>query len=154
MKKSFLVFLIIVSLVITGCRKNSTRVATNLDLFSEAFSNEGFIVTDNINSYSGEDYITGAMIAKNSDGDGIEMVIYDTADRASNIQEQQIDSFGLLKGPASIENKDKGVNYYDYVIIANGYYMVSSRVDNTLIFAKVSDSNRDKIEGILDSMRY
>ena len=39
-------------------------------------------------------------------------------------------------------------------MVSNGYYVVSSRIDNTLVFCKTMLKNKEKVEAILDSMNY
>ena len=133
MKKRYFILLgLVICLILTGCGGGSKEVKSTSD-FDTVASNNGFTVNDNMSTYSGNDYITGAMVATTSDII-IEMVIYDSVENANKVQEGQIDSFNLLKSTGASEKKDKGDNYYKYFLISNNYYMVSSRVDNTLIF--------------------
>ena len=65
-----------------------------------------------------------------------------------------LDSFNLLKSTGASEKKDKGDNYYKYFLISNNYYMVSSRVDNTLIFCKTLLTNKEEVDKVLDELGY
>ena len=152
MKKISLFILVVFCLVLTGCN-NKTKEVHSLDDFEEACVSDGLTVNDNLVNYSDSSYITGAKIAKNDDIT-IEMVTYDSIDKAKEVQERQIDSFMTLKSTGAIIDKDKGKNFYRYSMISNGYYMVNSRIDNTLIFAKVLLDDKDTINNILDSIDY
>lgn len=153
MKKRYFILLgLVICLILTGCGGGSKEVKSTSD-FDTVASNNGFTVNDNMSTYSGNDYITGAMIATTSDIT-IEMVIYDSMENANKVQEGQIDSFNLLKSTGASEKKDKGDNYYKYFLISNNYYMVSSRVDNTLIFCKTLLTNKEEVDKVLDELGY
>lgn len=153
MKKRYFILLgLVICLILTGCGGGSKEVKSTSD-FNTIASNNGFTVNDNMSTYSGNDYITGAMVATTSDIT-IEMVIYDSVENANKVQEGQIDSFNLLKSTGASEKKDKGDNYYKYFLISNNYYMVSSRVDNTLIFCKTLLTNKEEVDKVLDELGY
>lgn len=154
MKKYYLLLSLFICLIFTGCGNAVTsKEVKNTDDFQTASSNNGFTVTDNMSTYQGQTYITNSMIATFNDIT-IEMVIYDTAESASKVQTNQIDGFNLLKNNSVTEKKIKGENYYKYFLISNNYYMVTSRVDNTLIFCKTLLPNKDKVDTILDELGY
>lgn len=153
MKKRYFILLgLVICLILTGCGGGSKEVKSTSD-FDTVASNNGFTVNDNMSTYSGNDYITGAMVATTSDIT-IEMVIYDSVENANKVQEGQIDSFNLLKSTGASEKKDKGDNYYKYFLISNNSYMVSSRVDNTLIFCKTLLTNKEEVDKVLDELGY
>lgn len=138
--------------MITGCGNNMKEVK-NGDDFSTVAKENNFVVNNNINSYAEEDYIIEAMIATYEDI-SIEMITYDTSDNAKKVQDNQIDEFKLLKSTGASEKRSDGENYYKYFLISNNYYMVSSRVDNTLIFCKTLLTNKDKVDKILNNLGY
>lgn len=152
MKRYFILLGLVICLILTGCGGGRKEVKSTSD-FNTIASNNGFTVNDNMSTYSGNDYITEAMIATTSDIT-IEMVIYDSMENANKVQEGQIDSFNLLKSTGASEKKDKGENYYKYFLISNNYYMVSSRVDNTLIFCKTLLTNKEEVDKVLDELGY
>jgi len=59
-----------------------------------------------------------------------------------------------MKSTNSVIKKLSGNNYYKFTMITNGYYLVSSRIDNTLIFTKTLLKNKDTVDNILDAMGY
>ena len=88
-------------------------------------TDNGFTVSDNMSNYSNVDYIVEAKIAVIDDIE-IEMVKYTTNDYATAVQDKQIESFNLLKSTGAHEDKEKGSNYYKYVLVWRntdaGYY--------------------------------
>jgi len=150
--KKFKIFLISFTLLLfTGCGNNVREVRT-LDNFTDILTEKELVVSDNMSNYT-VDYIAGAMIGTYDDL-SIEMVIYDNEDNAINVQDSQIKSFMNMKNTNSIINKDKGKNYYKITMITNGYYLVSSRIENTLIFTKTLLKNKDTVDYILNKMEY
>ena len=136
-----------------GCAEKEEKTVKTLDDFQVACTNNGFTVTDNMNSYQNVDYITGSMLAT-LDNFTLEMVTYDKDESATKAQNKHIEAFKAMKGSGAAINKHKGKNYYRYDMVSNGYYMVSVRVDNTLIFSKSQVEARDKIESILNELNY
>ena len=152
MKK--IVFLLFIFLFMTGCgTSDEVRNSATLDNFSSVARSYNLTVSDNMETYKYYDYINGA--SKTTDeGISIEMVIYDTDDNANAAQKNHIESFDLLKSTGATSQKEKGKNYYKYVMISNGYYMISSRIDNTLIFCKTMLDNKDVVSAVFEELGY
>ena len=108
MKKLSICLLIIVSLFITGCG-NKTKVAISLEDFSKAATDKHFVVM--LEDYTGVSYINEARIAS-MEGVEIQMINYTEAKYAQKVQDEQIESFNLLKTTGAWEKKDSGKNYY------------------------------------------
>lgn len=154
MKKISFIFLLFMFVFITGCgTSNETRTVTTTGTFSSVASSHNLVASSNMDTYVGYDYINDAMVAS-STGIDIEMIIYDNEDTANSAQENHIESFNLLKATGASINKDKGKNFYKYEMISNGYYMISSRIDNTLIFCKTSLDNKDTVESFFEELGY
>ncbi len=153
MKKVYLLLILSLGIFLTGCTSNKSKEVKSLDDFNNAGINNGFTVSDNMNTYQDKDYITGASIAT-LDDITIEMVTYDNNENAKKIQDNHIDVFKTMKGSGAVIKSDKGKNYYKYDMVSNGYYMISIRVENTLIFSKTQVKNKDKIETILNELGY
>ena len=149
MKKLSICLLIIFSLFITGCG-NKTKVAISLEEFSQKASNMHFVVT--FEDYN-VDYINEARTAS-MDGIEIQMINYKEAKHAIQVQEEQIESFNLLKTTGAWEKKDSGKNYYRYETVSNGYYMINTRVDNTLIYCKTLLKNKDTVQNLFNELGY
>ena len=152
MNKKIFLYIFLLCLFLTGCKGNIKEVGT-LETFNNTFSNIGFSVSDNSETYTEDKYL-GAMIAKNDEDVTVQMVIYKNTDDAIKIQEEHIEMFQLLKSTSNIINKDKGKNYYSYTMISNNQYMISTRIDNTLVFCKVPLEYKDTIENAINKMGY
>ena len=154
MKKLWSYFVIVLCLFITGCgSSDKTKTAKTLNDFEYEATLDGFTVKDNLSRYMGLIYILESKIAEYEDID-IEMVRYSDCDYARQVQEQQIEGFNLLKSTGAFVEKEKGANYYEYALISNNRYMVSTRIDDTLIFSKVMLKDRELVEKIIDNLGY
>lgn len=154
MRKKYLILLLIMAVfVMTGCNSSKTKEVASVETFNNEATTEGFTVSDNSDTYQEYDYISSSTIATIDELD-IEMVVYDTDEFAKKSQEQQIEKFNLLKGVNAVIKKDEGKNYYRYTMVANGKYMITSRIDNTLIFCKTDTDNSEKVEKLFDTLGY
>lgn len=153
MKKLSVYLLMIMCLFMTGCGEDKVKVSVTLDDFNTVLTNKGFTVNDNMNAYSGVDYIIDSKKAILDDIE-IEMVKYSNSDYAGKVLDSQIDSFNLLKSTGAQEKKDKGSNYYRYSLVSNGRYMISTRVDDTLVFCKTLLENKEIVEEIYNELGY
>ena len=153
MKKISVYLLIIICLFITGCGSDKKKNAITLDEFESAAELEGFNVIDNMDGYVNVSYILESKVAKYDDIE-IEMIKYSDSDYASQVQEQQVQSFNMLKSTGAFVEKEKGSNYYKYALISNNRYMISTRVDDTLIFAKVMLEERENIDKVINELGY
>ena len=154
MKKIKYLFVGVICLLLVGCgASNESKNVGSLSDFESIASNNNFVIEDNMSNYIDVNYITEAKIATLDDVI-VEMIVYTDSDSAIKVQDAQIDSFRKIKNTGVTEHKDEGKNYYKFWMVSNGYYVVSSRVDNTLIFCKTMLKNKEKVEAILDSMNY
>ena len=153
MKKLSLIFIMCFCLFLTACGSDKEKEVKDLSDFTVASSNLGFTVTSNMDNYADIDYIKDAMVAT-KDATTLEMVIYDNSENAKKAQDNQIETFKKLKGSGANTNSDKGKNYYKYTMITNGFYMISSRVDNTLVFSRIPVDNKDSVDSIIDELGY
>ena len=155
MKKIGLYALCLMCLLLVGCGSNKTKEVGSLDNFQSACVTNSFSYENKLSEYQAQNitYITDAGKATLDDAT-IEMVIYDNDESASKTQEQHIASFMNIKSTGATAHKEKGKNYYKFTMVSNGYYMVSSRIDNTLVFSKTLLANKEKIESILNEINY
>ncbi len=153
MKKINLLVLLLFCLVITGCNSNKSKDVGTLDSFEAACTNNGLSVSDNMQEYKDVNYVSEAKVAV-LDDIRIQMVIYDNNENAENVLNEHISAFMTMKGSGSVINKDKGNNYYHFDMISNGYYMVTSRIDNTLIFTKTPVKNKEIVDSIFNELDY
>lgn len=152
MKKKILLLGIFMIFLLTGCGGGTHEVKSISD-FETAAKNNGFTVVNNKDSYGEVSYIIDAVKATTSDIT-IEMVVYDNADDAEKVLKEHIKSFDLLKSTGATEKRQTGDNYRKYFLISNNYYMVSSRIDNTLIFCKTLVTNKEDVDKVLNALGY
>lgn len=153
MKKLSIYIFLVMCLLLTGCGNDKKKDMVSLDDFSTKLVEKQFVVSDNMINYTGADYIANSKKGVLNDIE-IEMVEYTDSKYAEDVQEKQIDSFNLLKSTGAYEKKEKGSNYYKYVLVSNNYYMISTRVDNTLVFCKTALDNKEIVEDIYNSLGY
>ena len=153
MKKISVIFLVLFCLIITGCTSNKSKDVKSLSDFENVCVSNNFSVSDNMKEYSDVDYVSDAKAATN-DNIKIQMVVYDNSEDAQKVLEDHISTFMTMKGSGSVINNDKGKNYYHFDMISNGYYMVSSRTNNTLMFVKTPVSNKELIDKIFNELGY
>lgn len=152
-KNLIICLLFVMCLFVTGCGADKVKTAVTLDDFSTVLLSKGFTVVDNMDAYSNVDYILEAKKAIYDDIE-MEMIKYTDSDTANKVQENHIESFDLLKSTGAHAKKDKGSNYYSYALVSNNRYMVTTRIDNTLIFCKVMIEDKETVEQILEELGY
>lgn len=140
-------------LFMTGCGEDKVKTVATLDMFDNVTTNKGFTIVDDLEEYENVSYILDSKLATYDDIE-IQMIEYSDNESAIKVQESQIESFDLLKSTGAHVKKDKGSNYYSYVTVSNNRYMVSTRVDNTLIFCKVMLEDKELVEEILNELGY
>ena len=145
--------LLLFCFILVGCSSGKEKEVVTTSKFEEISNSNSFIYLDNIGSYPNIDYMSEAKKAI-SDDIVIEYIVYTDEDSAKKAQDGQIENFRNIKGTAVTEHKDDGKNYYKFWMVSNGYYMISSRVDNTLVFCKTLLNNKEKVEKIIEDMGY
>lgn len=153
MKKLFIYFLIFGCLLITGCGEEKSKVAVSTDEFDNICTDNGFTVNDNTLFYEDYDYIIDSSLA-DLDNIQIEMIQYTDSESAEKVLESHIESFNLLKSSGAAEKNYKGDNYHKYFLVSNNRYMISVRVDDTLIFCKTMLTNKEKVDKVFEELGY
>ena len=153
MKKLGVFLLIVLCLFVTGCGEDKLKEVVTIDEFVRVLEDESFVIKDNSSDYSSHSYITNSRKATLGDLE-IEMIEYSDSKSAENVLESHIESFKLLKSTAAHEKESKGDNYHRYFLVSNRMYMISARVENTLIFCKTNLDNKDIVDEIFDELDY
>ena len=153
MKKLGVFLLMVLCLFITGCGEEKLKEVATIEEFIRIAQDENFSIEDNSSNYSSHSYITDSRKAILNDIE-IEMIVYSDSKSAETVLESHIESFNLLKSTAAHEKDTKGDNYHKYFLVSNRMYMVSSRVENTLIFCKTNLDNKDIVDEIFDELDY
>ena len=153
MKKLFICFLLVMCLLTTGCGEEKSKVAISVDEFNTICTDSGFTVDDNSSVYKDYNYITNSRLATLRDIQ-IEMIQYTDSESAEKVLEAHIESFNLLKSSGAAEKNHKGDNYHKYILVSNNRYMISVRVDDTLIFSKTLLTNKEKVDKLFEELGY
>ena len=151
MKKIFLLVLCV--LCLTACSSNTKKVAKNVNDFETLALTKGFTVVKDNKDYDGVPYITE--YSKITYGEStVEMIVYSDSDMADTVQQSHIESFAVYKSTGAPINKNIGKNHYHYSLISNNMYMLSTRIENTLIFCKISINDKDLVLGLVTELGY
>lgn len=153
MKKFNFCLLLIMCLFISGCGEERVKYATTIDNFIQVAENNNLLIVNNMDTYSNVDYIVDSRKAVVDDTE-IEMVVYTDSESADKALEYHIESFELLKSTAATQKEEKGENYHSFYLISNNRYMISTRVDNTLIFSKAMLENKELVEKVISELGY
>lgn len=155
MKKRYLLILLLFSFsfVITGCASSKTKEVGTLTDFEVKGANENFLINDNMSEYKDVNYVIDAKKAVLNDIT-VQMVVYDNNENAQKVHDSHIETFMTMKSSGTVINKDKGKNYYHFDMVSNGYYMISSRIDNTLIFVKTPVENKTIVNELFNNLGY
>ena len=153
MKKVFICFFMVMCLFMTGCGEEKSKVSISADEFNTICTDNGFTVNKNISIYKNYDYITDSRLATLGSIE-IEMIQYTDSESAEKVLMGHIDSFNLLKSSGAAEKDTKGDNYHKYFLVSNNRYMISVRVDDTLIFCKTLLTNKDKVDEVFEKFGY
>ena len=103
--------------------------------------------------YKNYDYITDARLATLDDIE-VEMIQYTDSESAEKVLKGHIDSFNLLKSSGAAEKNTKGDNYHKYFLVSNNRYMVSIKVEDTVVFCKTMLTNKDKVDELFEKLGY
>ena len=152
MEKLKIISLCLLCMILTGCGGKEKEVKTIND-YQVACENNGLTMIDKTEQYKNDSYITNSKACILNDEE-IEMVAYDSSDSAKKAQDNQIEQFKSFRSTSNIIEKDKGKNYYKYTMITNGYYIISSRVDNTLIFTRIKLDDKEAVDKLLNELDY
>lgn len=150
--KKFVFFSIILAfiLLLTGCSKKS---AITTSKFRSIVESNGYIVSDDYDSYSSYNYFNEAFLASKDDCD-IQFFVLDNANNAKDMFNTNKSKFESSKSGMSTEVSTSLGNYDTYLVQTNGYYKYVSRVDNTLLYVNVPMECKESVKTIIDSMKY
>lgn len=151
MKKIFL--LLVLVLFMTGCSSNVTKSAKNVNDLETLALSKGFTVDEENKDYDGVSYIREYSRVIHGESK-VEMIVYDDSEKASKVQESHIESFDLLKSTGAQAKKESGKNFLHYSLVSNNRYMLTTRIDGTLIFCKVMVEDKELIESLIAELGY
>lgn len=150
--KGVLLFAFII--LLTGC---FSKKALSSEDFKTKMEEKGFTVQDATHQLSSYSYINKVYLAISSNST-YQIEFYDlaTEDDAINFFNNNKSLFEKSKsndsGDASSNVNLK--NYTKYVLISGGRYKVVSRINNTVIYLNVEETNKDEVKQILKDLGY
>ena len=145
------IFIFLGVLMLVGCVTNKELEVVTSDKFTNTMTNNSFQVVSNLDSCNGASYVTESYEAT-LDDIVIDFVNYTSKEDAEKVLANHITSFSVLKSTGASEKNETGKNYHKYVLISNNYYMLSERIDTTLVFSKTKLKNKDALEKILEEL--
>ena len=150
-KKLGFVFLLLSSLLLTGC---ATKEVITADMFKTTLEKYEFVVEDATESYQMQTTFNKVLVAtKNTDIYQVEFYEFENEETAIQIFENQkmiIEEAATAKSHSSVE----AVNYDKYEQTSDINYGVVVRVENTLIYSLVNLEHKEEIKEILKELNY
>lgn len=152
MKKSnillFLAVCIFSLFFATGC---GNKTALTVDQFKSISEKAGYKVEE-VKDFQLKD-VQSVTLAKGKD---YQVEFYQTNDNSSAVYLYNInrDMFEKSKKNISSESSVSIGNYAKYTLSSNGDYMVASQIDNTFVYAKVKEENKEKVKSLLKELGY
>lgn len=152
-KKYLITIICILSLfIITGCGKKEALVTKD---FNKICEDNDLIITDAKDQFEDVSYVKDASIASSIAGWQIEFFTFEDEEHAKDMFDKNKKDFEESKDGKIVTEKNINVeNYSTYSLTTSSNYMYISRVDNTVIYLKVSESNKKDVEKIIKQLKY
>lgn len=134
---------------------NQEKDPITVEEFKSTMQNKGYIIIDAKEQFDEYEYIKDAYIAMTDDGE-YQIEFYKMSDEknATNFFEHNKSRF---ESSASSPESKSYINMNKYAkctILANGDYMVVSRIKDTVIYLNVDASYKDQIKDLLKEIGY
>ena len=146
---SLICMLLLLSL--TGCTKKTAITTEN---FKSIAQSHNYSITNAKSQYSAYNYITEATIAGINNQWQVEFFVLESEADAKSMFETNKTIFQNSKGSVSTEKSTNLGNHSLYSLTSNGFYMYLSRIDNTLLYVKVSETYKDTIKDFIKELKY
>lgn len=146
------IFCFIISLTVIGCGNETAITSKEFQTKMEA---KGFTVINAKSQFSKYSYVKQAYIAINKKANyQIEFYQLSTNDYAKSFFNNNKQIFKKSKSSGSAE-MSISTGYNDkYTLITGGKYKFISRIDNTVIYLNVKESNKTAVKKIIDELGY
>ena len=138
-------------LSLTGCTK---KVAITTENFKSIAQSHNYTIKDVKSQYSEYTYISEATVAGINNQWRVEFYVLTTETDAKAMFETNRKSFENSKGSVSTEKSINLGNHSLYSVTSNGFYMYLSRIDNTLVYAKVSETYKHTVKDFINELKY
>ena len=134
--------------ILVGC--SSAKSITNKE-FGEILSKEGYQINDASSQYKNNNLVEIANVAS-KDHHQIEFYVSKDSSHSKKLFESDIQIFGEKNNDTIVTKDSKNAQVYS--IIRNGKYIYISRINNTLVFAYVDESEKDIVDGVIKKIGY
>jgi len=138
-------------LILTGC---FTKEPKTPEQFREIMEDNGFVVSDLTDQYE-EGLVKSVLVAMDVKNDfQIEYFEQDSDADAIVSFNMNVSTMEDNKGQIYKTSDFRGQNYENLSMTTNGEYWVVSRIENTVIFAHVSEEHKEVVESMLERLNY
>ena len=150
-KVGIILTIVVMTFWLTGC--GTKNVKTTNDFI--ALAEDSNLSTKNVKEgqYASDNTIKEGYVAYNNNWQ-IEFYVLDTEATASSNFDTNVKIFEDSKGNSSSYVSVEGKNYEAYTLTSNGQYMYICRVENTFIYANVSEEYKDDVNAFIKSFGY
>lgn len=151
-KISYILTLMIITVALTGCGK---KKAITVDEYKDIMSSKLFVVNNAKNNIDEKSSIKDIYVAANTkERYQIEFYVLNSVDSAKEFFSNNKTRFGKQVGKNKVETKSKKGNFEKYTVTSLGQYRLVSRIDNTVIYLDIGESNKKKVDEILKELGY
>lgn len=151
-KRSILLTLVVIMLfMLTGCGKKTVITDEN---FKSFFEGKGYTIYDVTSQFSANEIVKSASLAESDKGYQIEFYVLSNEAEATGMFNTNKANFETYKGNSSSESSGSASNYSTYTLTTSGYYMHLCRVDNTLLYLKISEEYKDVVKKQIKELGY
>ena len=150
-KLGIILTIIVMTFLLTGCGTKTVKTTNDFIALAE----DSNLSTKNIKEgqYASDDTIRDGYVAYNNNWQ-VEFYVLDTENTASSNFDTNVKIFEDSKGESSAYVSFEGKNYESYSLVSNGQYMYICRVENTFIYANVSEEYQDDVKAFIKSFGY
>jgi hypothetical protein len=145
------IILLIGAIVLSSC---GTKTAINAEQFKSELKEKKFTIQDVTNQFAGADTVESVIVASSPEGYQIELFVLKDAGAAQQIFNLNQANFEQEKPESSSNSKASGKNFSKYEQTCNESYYCISRIDNTMIYLRVPEKNKDEVKDILKDLGY
>ena len=151
-KKIFIYIIsLLVMFILSGC--NNNKIIT-VDEFKKEAEKLNYVTLDVTEQYTSNKNIKNVITTKGSEKYTILFFVFDDDLSATGMFNTNKSSFESYKNNNSKERSLSMIDYSIYALESDNYYMYICRVNNTLIYTKVSNIYKDKVNKLIKKLEY
>lgn len=143
---------LVMALSFVGCSKKDPVTS---QVFNDTMTQGGYTINDVQEQYDDLGFVTEAYIAVDETKSyQIEFYVLSDNERAVKMFEGNKQNLEENKDSSHISTSVSAGNHGKYTLTADGEYVLISRIDNTVIFAKNSDEYKDAVNTAVEALGY